>query len=178
MKFSSKSEYGMRVMAELARHFGHGPLSLTEIARQQDLPLAYLEHIVPPLRKAGLIASSHGVRGGYELSRPPAEITMAEVVRALEGPISPMVCASEVPDEGRTEYCVRESTCTTRIVWTRVRDSIASALTMMTLADLAPVTALPARSVAPHQGMVSLPVVSCADQQIAARTPADRTARA
>src|SRR5690242_21380654 len=77
MKFSSKSEYGVRVMAELARRFGRGPVSLTEIAREEDLPLAYLEHIVAPLRKAGLVASHYGVRGGYELARPPAEITMA-----------------------------------------------------------------------------------------------------
>ncbi|GAC1395055.1 MAG: hypothetical protein NVSMB65_13930 [Chloroflexota bacterium] len=67
MKFSSKSEYGVRVMAELARHFGQGPISLTEVARDEDLPLAYLEHIIAPLRKAGLVLSQHGARGGYQL---------------------------------------------------------------------------------------------------------------
>jgi Rrf2 family protein len=172
MKFSSKSEYGVRVMAELARHFGHGPVSLTEIAREEDLPLAYLEHIVAPLRKAGLVSSRYGVRGGYELARPPAEITMAEVVRVLEGPIAPMVCASEVPEERRTDYCTREAYCASRILWVRIRDSITSALSAMTVADLVPAGG-PVAKAATYGDMIGLPVIPCADRQVATRVLSD-----
>lgn len=172
MKFSSKSEYGVRVMAELARRFGSGPISLTEIARQEDLPLAYLEHVVAPLRKAGLITSRYGAHGGYELGRPPGEITLAQVVRVLEGPIAPMVCASEAPEELRDQHCARETFCSTRVMWTRVRDSIASALTAMTLADLTPVGGPPLTTGA-YQGVVSLPMVSCTEQMIVERSLAD-----
>jgi Rrf2 family protein len=168
MKFSSKSEYGVRVMAELARHFGHGPISLTEIAREEDLPLAYLEHIVAPLRKAGLVSSHYGVRGGYELARPPAEITMADVVRVLEGPIAPMICASELPEERRTDYCTREAHCASRILWVRVRDSITSALSAMTVADLVPAAGTPVK-VQAYGDMIGLPMIACPDQRAATR---------
>lgn len=165
MKFSSKSEYGVRVMTDLARHFGHGPISLTEVAREEDLPLAYLEHVVAPLRKAGLVTSRYGARGGYELSRPPVEITMAEIVRVLEGPITPMVCATELPAESRTEFCSREEFCSTKTMWMRVRDSIADALTAMTLADLLPVE-MQCTTTEGYSSLVSLPVIPCPERQI------------
>ena len=168
MKFSSKSEYGVRVMAELARHFGRGPVSLTEVSRDEDLPLAYLEHIVASLRKGGLVVSQHGARGGYVLARPPGEITIAEVVRVLEGPIAPMVCASEVPEALRDQHCAREAYCTSKLVWVRVRESIASALSAMTVADLVPAGG-PAPMMGTYSGVVDLPVVACADAQISTR---------
>ena len=94
--FSTKSEYGVRVMVQLARRRGPGPVPLAEIAHAENLPLPYLEQLVSRLRRAGLVSSTRGAHGGYELGRDPAEITMAEVVHALEETIVPVQCVSEL----------------------------------------------------------------------------------
>lgn len=121
------------MMMDLARQYGRGPQPLSEVAKHEALPATYLEQLVGKLRNAGLVTSRHGAHGGYELSRPPAEITVGEVMRILEGPISPMVCATE----GKTDIlCEREPVCGANIVWERVRDSVAQALDSLTLADL------------------------------------------
>ena len=85
-------------MVQLGRHFGQGPASLAEIAAEEELPRAYLEQLVMSLRDAGLVTSTRGAHGGYELARPPAEIRMSDVLRALEGPLAPMICASDDPE--------------------------------------------------------------------------------
>ena len=140
MMFSTKSEYGVRVMVELARQSGEEPIPLAEIAERGGLPLAYLEHLVARLRKAGLVDSRRGSRGGYLLARSPVEITMAEVVEALEGSIAPIECISGGPNG--SVVCSRETdpghVCTTKLLWTRVRFSIIRTLTETTLADLIP----------------------------------------
>ena len=94
MMFSTRAEYGVRVMVELARRSAdeRGCVSLSEIADGDGLPLAYLEHLAARLRKAGLVESRRGAHGGYLLARPAEEITMAEVVEALEGAIAPIEC--------------------------------------------------------------------------------------
>ncbi len=140
--FSTKGEYGVRLMVQLGRHFGAGPASLAEIAAEEDLPRAYLEQLVMSLREAALVTSTRGAHGGYELARPPESITMAEVLRALEGPIAPMMCASDDPDHAIG--CDRSARCTVNILWVRVRDAIAGALDSMTLADLVPPRVAPA----------------------------------
>jgi Rrf2 family protein len=134
--FSTKGEYGVRLMVQLARRHGTGPASLAEMATDEDLPRAYLEQLVMSLRDAGLVSSTRGARGGYELTRAPGEIRMSEVLRALEGPIAPMLCATDDPEHALT--CDRSSRCTVNVLWVRVRDAIAGALDSMTLADLAP----------------------------------------
>jgi Rrf2 family cysteine metabolism transcriptional repressor len=88
------------------------------------------------LRDAGLVVSTRGAHGGYELSRAPAEIRMSEILRVLEGPIAPMICASDDPDHAIT--CDRSAGCTVNLLWVRVRDAIAGVLDGMTLADLVP----------------------------------------
>jgi Rrf2 family protein len=123
-------------MVQLGRHFGMGPASLAEIAAEEDLPRAYLEQLVVSLREAGLVVSTRGAHGGYELARPPGDITMGEVLRALEGPIAPMLCASDDPEHANV--CGRSSGCTVSVLWVRVRDAVAGALDSMTLADLVP----------------------------------------
>jgi Rrf2 family cysteine metabolism transcriptional repressor len=138
MMFSTKAEYGVRVMVELARRAGEEPIPLAEIAAHDGLPLAYLEHLVARLRKAGLVDSRRGSHGGYLLARAPGEITMAEVVEALEGSIAPIECISEAADG--SIVCAREASlehvCPTKLLWTRVRFSIVSTLQETTLADL------------------------------------------
>ena len=111
MIFSSKAEYGVRLMVELGRQSPEQPTSLKAIADAEGLPLAYLEQVVARLRKAGLVMSARGAHGGYWLARPAEEIAMDEVVQALEGTIAPMECfvhdqtervlCSHQPDAGR-----------------------------------------------------------------------------
>jgi Rrf2 family protein len=157
VSFSTKGEYGVRLMAQLARRHGHGPASLTDVAEQEDLPRAYLEQLVISLRDADLVRSTRGAHGGYELSRPPEQIQMSEVLRALEGPIAPMICVTDNPEHAT---CARTGFCTVNFMWIRVRDAIAGALDSMTLADLVPsrarlaASALPAL---PAQPKVSTP---------------------
>jgi Rrf2 family cysteine metabolism transcriptional repressor len=134
--FSTKGEYGVRLMVQLGRHYGTGPASLADVAAEEDLPRAYLEQLVMSLRDAGLVVSTRGAHGGYELSRKPAEIKMSEILRALEGPIAPMICATDDPHHANT--CDRSARCTVNVLWVRVRDAIAGALDAMTLADLVP----------------------------------------
>jgi Rrf2 family transcriptional regulator, cysteine metabolism repressor len=138
MIFSSKAEYGVRLMVELGRQSPEHPTSLKAVAEAEGLPLAYLEQVVARLRKAGLVMSARGAHGGYWLARPPQEISMDEVVQALEGAIAPMECfvnehtervlCSHEPDAGRG--------CATKLLWTRVQGGIIRSLQQTTLADL------------------------------------------
>ena len=141
MMFSTRAEYGVRVMVELARHGANGDrecVSLSEIADGDGLPLAYLEHLAARLRKAGLVESRRGARGGYLLARPAEEISMAEVVEALEGSIAPIECISEAADGHLV--CTRETetdhVCPTKLLWTRVRGSVVRTLEETQLSDL------------------------------------------
>jgi len=127
-------------MVQLGRRYGTGPASLAEIALDEDLPRAYLEQLVTSLRDAGLVTSTRGARGGYELGDHPTQIRMSDVLRALEGPIAPMICAS---DSGEHDTCDRSSRCTVNVLWVRVRDAITDTLDSMTLADLVPVRHIP-----------------------------------
>ena len=125
-------------MVELARHRGTGPVSLADISDHEDLPRPYLEQLVIGLREAGLVVSTRGARGGYELSRDAHEIRMSEVIEALEGPISPMVCATDHDSRHRiTAACGRTSFCNVQSMWVKVREAVMGALDSMTLADLA-----------------------------------------
>lgn len=144
MMFSTRAEYGVRVMVALANEQikdGHDavPASLAQIAEDNGLPFAYLEHLAARLKKAELVTSRRGSRGGYLLAKPAAEISMAQIVEALEGQIAPIECISSSGEDGVT--CTREGeaneVCPTKILWTRVQGAIVRSLTEMTLADLA-----------------------------------------
>jgi Rrf2 family transcriptional regulator, cysteine metabolism repressor len=134
MKVSSRVHYGLRAMTELARSFGEDRLvSISEIARSEDLPLAYLEQLVGELRRAGLVEGTRGVHGGYRLARPPSGITVGEVYRVLEGEVAPVECTAEDYLPGS---CVREPVCLSRSIWDRVQHAILSVLDSTTLDDL------------------------------------------
>jgi Rrf2 family cysteine metabolism transcriptional repressor len=138
MLFSTKAEYGVRLMIELGRQPGSTPISLNSVAEAERLPLSYLEHLVAKLRKAGLVTSTRGAHGGYRLAKPAEEITMDAVVQALEGQIAPMECFHEAP-EGRV-LCSHEDNsaggCATKLLWTRVQNGVTKALAGTTLAEL------------------------------------------
>ena len=137
MIFSTRAEYGVRLMVELGRQHSDGPTPLNVIADAEGLPLPYLEHVVAKLKKAGLVVSTRGAHGGYALARPAADITMDEVVLALEGTIAPMECFT---DEVRRVLCSHETDnghgCATKLLWTRVHGGVFKALQQTTLADL------------------------------------------
>ncbi len=137
MLFSTKAEYGVRLMVELGRQPGSAPVSLGAVASAENLPLSYLEHLVAMLRNAKLVDSTRGAHGGYRLARDAADITMQEVVEALEGQIAPMECFHETP-EGRV-LCSHESddgACATKLLWTRVQGGVTRALAGTTLQEL------------------------------------------
>jgi len=140
MLFSTKAEYGVRLMVELGRQedVGDAPVSLSAVADAESLPLSYLEHLVAKLRKAGLVVSQRGAHGGYRLARPAREIEMLDVVQALEGAIAPMECFHDAP-EGKV-LCSHEAdgdhACATKLLWTRVHGGVTKALAGTTLADL------------------------------------------
>jgi len=136
--FSTKAEYGVRLMIELGRDQRDQPLSLASIAEAENLPLSYMEHLVARLKQAGLVESTRGARGGYSLGRDPAEITMLEVVEALEGPIVPMECFEAEP-AGRVQcshLAPEDGPCATKLLWTRVHGGVTDALRETTLSDL------------------------------------------
>ena len=122
MIFSSKAEYGVRLMVELGRHGGEQPTSLKAIAEAERLPLAYLEQVVARLKSAGLVQSSRGAHGGYRLARPAEEITMDEVVLALEGAIAPMECFVDTTTGGAgSQPRRRRQRVPTKLLWMRVQ---------------------------------------------------------
>ncbi len=133
MRLSAKVEYGVRAMAVLAIYYQAGPLPLREIAEQEKISLKFLEQIFPGLRRSNLIHSVRGSRGGYMLSLPPSEIKVGDIVRAVEGPITPVDCLSE----GHSEACChRKDDCLTRQVWEKLRDRINDVLDEVTLNEL------------------------------------------
>ncbi len=160
LHFSTRGEYGVRLMVELTRHHGTGPVSLAEMADHEALPRPYLEQLVSSLREAGLVRSTRGARGGYELARDPSDIRMSEVIVALEGPITPMICAGDGPDAGGPHAgCERVSFCKVQGLWIRVRQAVVQALDSMTLLELAQ----PA-SAHPHHPTLIHPTALSADR--------------
>lgn len=132
MKLSTKGKYGVRALFEIARNYGRGPLTIKEIADRQKISLSYLEQILHRLGKAGIIESVRGPHGGYELARKPADLTIGDVVRVLEGPIALSHCLE--PGEG--ESCYQADDCVARMVWSRVGEKIEEALDSITFEQL------------------------------------------
>jgi Rrf2 family protein len=133
MKISTRTEYGIRVLLTLARTDGEACLSLTEIAKREKLPHAYLEQLVGDLRRAGLVSATRGQSGGYRLARPAAEIAMSDAVRALDGPLLEMPCAGAAD----LEHCDRPQPCSVHDVFQRVYESLHQSLGATNLADMA-----------------------------------------
>jgi Rrf2 family cysteine metabolism transcriptional repressor len=123
LKISTKGRYGLTIMMELAANYGEGPISLKSIAEKHQLSEHYLEQLIAPLRNAGFVKSIRGAYGGYVLAKPPQEITAGDVIRVLEGPISP-VDFTEEDDPAK------------RDLWIRIRNSIAAVLDGTTIASL------------------------------------------
>jgi Rrf2 family cysteine metabolism transcriptional repressor len=129
MQISTRGRYGLRAMVDMALHATEGPMALRVIAERQGISESYLEQVFTGLRKAGLVRASRGSQGGYELSSPAGEITVGEILRALEGPIVPVHCVGD-------SRCEREKYCITRSFWEELRDKINGFLDSTSLQDL------------------------------------------
>ena len=138
MIFTTKAEYGVRLLIQLGRRGNGHPVSLKAIAEAENLPLAYCERIAALLKKAGLVASTRGAHGGYVLARPAEEITMDQAVLALEGAIAPMECFVMDKEDTRVScsHGTDEAHCATKLMWTRVQMGIIRSLQRTTLAEL------------------------------------------
>jgi Rrf2 family protein len=138
MIFTTKAEYGVRLLIQLGLRAAEGPVSLKAVAAAENLPLAYLERIAALLKKAGLVEATRGAHGGYVLAKPAGEITMDAAVLALEGAIAPMDCFVE-DHEGTRVLCshgMDESHCATKLMWTRVQMGVIRSLQRTTLGEL------------------------------------------
>ncbi len=132
MKLSTKGKYGVRAVFEIARHYGKGPITIKEIADRQGISFSYLEQILHKLGKAGVIESVRGPAGGYLLARKPAELTIGDIVRTLEGPIALSHCL----EPGESGDCNQADDCVARMVWVKVGAKIEEALDSISFNDL------------------------------------------
>jgi Rrf2 family transcriptional regulator, iron-sulfur cluster assembly transcription factor len=128
---STRSRYGLRFLIELSQRGAEGPVDLGSIAEHQAIPETYLAKLVVPLRNAGVIRSARGAKGGYELARPPSDITVLEVVEVLEGRSSLLECTD------RPELCARSADCPTLPIWIGLERAINDYLKGVTISDAA-----------------------------------------
>ncbi|HPW16754.1 MAG TPA: Rrf2 family transcriptional regulator [Candidatus Aminicenantes bacterium] len=132
MRLSTKGEYASRAMLELSLRYGDGPLHSREISEAQAVPQRFLEQILLLLKRAGYVKSRKGRAGGYALAKPPGEISVAEVIRVMDGPLAPIDCVSVIAHQP----CPLEKSCGLRWLWKDVRDAVAGILEKTTFADL------------------------------------------
>lgn len=129
MKLSTKGRYGVKAMVELAIHYGDSPLSIKTISQRQGISEYYLEQLFSPLRKAKLINSIRGAQGGYILGREPKDIKVSDIMYVLEGPIEIADCIEGVA-------CDNIDCCATRLLWTKIKNSIDEVMEGITLQDI------------------------------------------
>ena len=130
MKLSTRGRYGIHAMYDLALHGGGEPISIKSISERQGVPEAYLEQLMPMLKRAGLVKSTRGVQGGYALSRSAAQISIGEILRALEGGLNLVDCL------GEADACGRAGACPSRIVYQKLRDGLNEVADGITLQDM------------------------------------------
>jgi len=130
LKLSTRGRYGIHAMYDLAKHYGDGPQSIKLIAERQGIPEAYLEQLIAILRKEQLVISNRGAQGGYRLSREPKDMTVGDVLRALEGGLNLVDCLLE------EDSCGKTCACPSRVVWMKIRDGLNSIVDGITLQDM------------------------------------------
>lgn len=130
MKLSTRGRYGARALLDLAVHYDRSPIPLRDIARRQGISVQYLEHLVPPLIKAGILRGIRGAGGGIALSKPPEQIKLSQVIEILEGSTTPVECVDN------PAVCPRSDSCVTRDIWAEVNKAMGCVLESITLEDL------------------------------------------
>lgn len=131
MRLTAKSEYGVLAAIDLACHHGAGPTSAREIAERRGIPPRFLEQIFVSLRRAGLVTAVRGAKGGFVLTREPKDITVLEIVEALEGSLASNVC-----DHSREEVCGKTATCAAAPLWARATQALRDVFASTTLESL------------------------------------------
>lgn len=131
MKLSTKGRYGLRAAVDLAIFAKSEPISISTIAAREGLSESYLEQLFAKLKKAGLVSSSRGTNGGYQLAKPAGDISVGDVLRALEGDMVVVDC----PDS--ESKCAKFDSCVTKYVWKRINNSINDTMDSMTLEEIA-----------------------------------------
>jgi Rrf2 family protein len=132
---SKKTQYTLRAMYALSRHFGEGPMLISDLAEQESIPKKFLEQILLKLKSGGFVLSKKGKGGGYSLAQAPETITVGQVIRLVDGPLAPLPCASETAYR-KCDECVDDRFCETKLVMRQVRDATAQILDRTSLADL------------------------------------------
>jgi len=132
---SKRTQYGLKAMLALGRRYKEGPVLIGTLAREEAIPIKFLEAILLDMKSRGLLESKLGRKGGYYLNRPPSAITIGSIIRIIEGPLAPLPCASETAFRACDE-CQDVENCGTRVIMRRVRDAISEVLDRTTLADL------------------------------------------
>ena len=130
MKLSTKGRYGVKAMVDLAMHYGDAPVSIKTISQRQNISEYYLEQLFSPLRKAKIIKSIRGAQGGYVLNSAPKDITVADVMYVLEGPVEIADCIEGVADCDNIDFCA------TRLLWEKIKNSIDEVMESITLQDI------------------------------------------
>lgn len=130
MRIATKTRYGMLFMVDLAQHYGYGCIPMKDIAERQGISKKYLEQVVAPLHSAGLLNVTRGQRGGYELSRDPHDITLADVMSASEDGLKLIDCLSSI------SICENEDECVSRHIWGGLQKAITDYLEERSLADI------------------------------------------
>jgi Rrf2 family cysteine metabolism transcriptional repressor len=148
MRLSTKGEYASRAMLELSLNYPKGALHIREISKAQHIPERFLEQILLLLKRAGYLRSKKGQKGGYVLSKAPSEISVAEVIRVMDGPLAPIDCVSVTAHE----LCPMENSCGLRWLWKDVRDSVARILEKTTFEDLVARTNSRKERLSPRKG--------------------------
>lgn len=130
MKLSTRGRYGIHAMYDLAAHAGDGPVPIKAISERQHVPEAYLEQLMAVLKRAGLVNSTRGAQGGYTLAREASQISVGEVLRALEGGLNLVDCLTE------EDACGKSCECPSRIVYQKLRDGLNALADSITLQDM------------------------------------------
>ena len=131
MKMSTKGRYGLRAMIELASHSDEQPVPLSLIARSEEISERYLEQLMTKMKKAGLVTSCRGSAGGYSLAKEAEDISVGEILRAVEGNLNPVDCSATTE-----AACENSNACVAKYVWQKVNDSINTAVDSISLAEL------------------------------------------
>lgn len=132
MKLSTKGRYGLRAMVDLAENSENGPVSIQSIAKRQDLSDKYLEQLLGMLKKAGLVKSIRGTQGGYQTAKPMANISVGDILRALEGDLTLVDCTGLEKETS----CKAAKFCVTKYVWKKIDDSLEDTVNSITLEEL------------------------------------------
>jgi len=132
MRLTAKSEYGLLAAIDLACHYGEGPVSAREVSEHRGIPARFLEQLFVQLRRSGIVTAVRGAHGGFELARDPRDISVLDVVEALEGPLSSSVCDAEA-----SGGCMKSPACAASLVWSRATGALREVFSSTTLDELA-----------------------------------------